>query len=178
MGHFHDQFKLSFCPVCGGSLRHELLKENEPARLKCPDCGFIFYQDPKVVACSVVEMPDGIVLLKRGINPQKGKWVIPGGYVERGEKVENAALRETEEECGLRCTIDRPLGVYSYTGSIPVVIVYVALPVSGELSACDETLEAAVFSLENIPWADLAFKSTEEALRDYLRTGKTGKMED
>lgn len=179
MGHFHDQFELNFCPVCGGRLRHELLKENEPPRLRCPDCGFILYQDPKVVACTVVEMPEGIVLLKRGINPRKGKWVIPGGYVERGEKVEHAALRETEEECGIRCEINGLLGIYSYTGIIPVVIVYAARPVSGKLSARDETIEAALFSRGNIPWDDLAFESTEKALRDYLGTGEvTGKTEE
>jgi len=99
-----------FCPVCGGRLESSKLKENEPTRLVCSDCHFIFYLDPKLVASSVVELDGRIVLLRRGIEPQKGKWVVPGGYVDRGEAVEAAALRETEEECGIRTRIKNLLG--------------------------------------------------------------------
>jgi len=83
-------------------LHSKALKPEEPDRLVCSTCDFIFYLDPKVVACSIVEMEGRIVLLKRAIDPQKGKWVLPGGYVDRGEEVKAAALRETEEECGLK----------------------------------------------------------------------------
>jgi ADP-ribose pyrophosphatase YjhB (NUDIX family) len=116
-------------------------------------------------------MMDGkIVLLKRGISPQKGKWVIPGGYVDRGEEVEAAAVRETREECGLEIRIERLLGVYSYPGYIPVMVVYVAQYVSGELIAGDETLETGLFSEDRIPWENLAFQSTVDALKDFYKT--------
>ena len=127
----HDHFMIQeepdfqFCPVCGGRLESAKLKENEPARLVCSDCDFIFYLDPKLVASSVVKLDGRIVLLRRGIQPQKGKWVVPGGYVDRGEAVEAAALRETEEECGIRTRIKNLLGIYSYPGRPVVVVVYV-----------------------------------------------------
>ncbi len=174
MTHHHEP-EFRFCPVCGGRLIHKELKAGEPLRLVCLDCHFVFYQDPKLVACAVVEMEEKVVLLKRAINPQKGKWVIPGGYVDRGEVVEHAATREVKEECGLEVKIERLLGLYSYQGRTAVVVVYLAHAVSGRLSARDETLEARLFSTEDIPWDELAFQSTRDALRDYcaMKSSKT-----
>jgi len=163
----HHEPEFSFCPVCGSRLDSSRLKENEPKRFVCPSCSFVFYLDPKVVACSVLELDGKVVLLKRGISPQKGKWVMPGGYVDRGEEVEAAAIRETEEECGLKTKIRRLLGVYSYHGHVPVVIVYLVEYISGHLVPGDETLEAKLFSERQIPWENLAFRSTVDALRDY-----------
>jgi 8-oxo-dGTP diphosphatase len=160
-----------FCPVCGGSLGHLTLKEQEPQRLVCSRCDFVFYLDPKVVACSIVEMGRRIVLLKRDIEPQKGKWVLPGGYVDRGEEVSAAAMRETEEECGLRTRIKRLLGVYSYPVRPAVVVVYVAEYLSGDLVAADESQEAGLYLKEDLPWEELAFQSTVDALKDYLKQG-------
>ena len=163
----HAQFH--FCPVCGAELRSSRLEENGPVRLVCSTCEFIFYLDPKVVACSIVELDGAIILLRRGINPQKGKWVIPGGYVDRGEEVMAAAIRETEEECGLKVEIKDLLGVYSYPDQTPVVIVYEAQYLSGDVAPGDEALEARLFTERQIPWQDLAFKNTEEALKDYYK---------
>lgn len=162
-----DQFK--FCPHCGGMLKSSILRDHEPARLVCSECAFIFYLDPKLVACSVVELGNRIVLLKRDINPQRGKWVLPGGYVDRGEEVEAAALRETEEECGIKTRIRDLMGVYSYTGRVGVVVVYVTEYVSGDLIVGDETQDVKLFSPEEIPWDDLAFPSTVDALKDYCK---------
>lgn len=145
------------------------LKDQEPERLTCSQCAYVFYLDPKVVACSIVEMDNRILLLKRAIDPQKGKWVMPGGYVDRGEEVTSAAIRETEEECGLKTRIKHLHGVYSYPGRMAVVVVYVAEYVSGELIAGDESEEAKLYRPEEIPWGDLAFRSTTNALRDYYR---------
>jgi 8-oxo-dGTP diphosphatase len=167
MGKSRHEPELRFCPACGGKLNSVELKKNEAPRLQCSACAFIFYLDPKVVACTILELDGKILLLKRGINPQKGKWVMPGGYVDRGEKVEAAATRETLEECGLEIRIDSLLGVYSYPGKLPVVIVYAAKYLSGELISGDETLEARFFSKAEIPWNDLAFQSTVDALKDY-----------
>ena len=114
----HEEVEFRYCPVCGGTLHSRTLKPEEPDRLVCSKCDFVFYLDPKVVACSIVEMDGRIVLLKRAIDPQKGKWVLPGGYVDRGEEVKAAALRETEEECGLKIRTKELLGLYSYPGRI------------------------------------------------------------
>ncbi|MEJ2723907.1 MAG: NUDIX hydrolase [Deltaproteobacteria bacterium] len=164
--HYED-LEFRFCPVCGGNLKSTILKDKEPARLVCTQCEFVFYLDPKLVACAIVEMDNRVVLLRRGIQPQKGRWVIPGGYVDRGETVEAAALRETREECGVKIRIKRLLGVYSYPGRLAAVVVYLADYVSGTLIADDESEEVRLYRPDEIPWADLAFQSTVDALRDY-----------
>src|SRR6185503_2654090 len=91
----------SFCPKCGGSLESRLLKTSEPSRLVCKQCHFVFFLDPKVAACTIIRQPGGIVLLQRAIEPGYGKWVFPGGYVDRGETVADAAVREAKEEVNL-----------------------------------------------------------------------------
>ena len=84
----------SFCPKCGGALESKVLKAFEPTRLVCSRCRFVFFLDPKVAAGALFKLDGSIVLLQRGIEPSYGKWVFPGGYVDRGETVEGAAIRE------------------------------------------------------------------------------------
>jgi len=157
-----------YCPPCGAPLTARVLKAGEPARLLCEACGFVFYLNPKVAACAIPSRDGEVVLLRRGIEPQIGKWVFPGGFVDRGETVQDAAVRETREEVNLAVEIDGLVGVYSYPGNEVVVVVYAARIVGGELRACDECLEVATFAPEAIPWADLAFESTREALAVYV----------
>jgi ADP-ribose pyrophosphatase YjhB (NUDIX family) len=157
-----------FCPRCGGRLQLKLLKISEPERLVCEECSFVLYLDPKVAACTITLIDMKIPLLKRGIEPSYGKWVFPGGYVDYGEKVEEAAIRETKEEVNLDVRLRDLVGVYSYHKS-PVIIVYSAEVIGGELRACDECLEVSLFSPGEIPWNELAFSSTRDALRDYVR---------
>ena len=163
----HHNYIFRFCPVCGAGLKSSRLKEHEPARLVCEGCDFIFYLDPKLVACAIVEVDSRIILLKRAIEPEKGKWVVPGGYVDRGEETKSAALRETKEECGIDIKIKNLHGVYSYPGWLEVVIVYLSEYLSGKLIAGDESTDMRLFSPEKIPWDDLAFRSTTDALKDY-----------
>ena len=93
---------------------------------------------------------------------------FPGGYVDRGEQVIVAAVREAREEAGLDVRVDRLLNVYSYPGGAPVIIVYVASIVGGTLTIDDESTEAKFFHPDGIPWDELAFSSTQEALREFL----------
>jgi len=158
----------SFCPKCGGALESRLLKTSEPARLVCQQCDFVFFLDPKVAACTVIHQPGGIVLLQRAIEPGYGRWVFPGGYVDRGETVADAAVREAKEEVNLEVQLVSLLGVYSYRHSPVIIVVYIADAVGGLLKAADEALDVRLFSPESIPWDELAFPSTQEALRQYV----------
>jgi 8-oxo-dGTP diphosphatase len=158
-----------FCPVCGSSLEARLLRAGEPERLVCTQCGFVFYLDPKVAVGTIIVDEQGqIVLVRRAIEPGYGKWVFPGGYVDRGEEVPVAGIREAREETGLEIRIERLVNVYSYTGRAPVIIVYSATIIGGCLGCDDESLEARFFSPDAIPWDELAFRSTEEGLREFL----------
>ena len=174
--HHHGGGRYRFCPRCGGGLTPRILKSNEPERLVCGKCSFIFYQDPKVVAGTICTLDGGVVLLRRGIEPAMGKWVFPGGYVDRGESATEAAARETLEESRLEVAPRSLLGVYSYPKSPNIIIVYVADVVGGTLAAGDESTEAGTFPLSRIPWEDLAFPSTVEALQDFGRLYGDGEM--
>ncbi len=167
--HPHDERPYSFCPLCGADLELRSVKPSEPDRLVCVQCGFIFYQDPKVaVATIILDGNDDIVLVRRAIQPGYGKWVCPGGFVDRGEEVMAAAIREAREEAGVDIRIDRLLNVYSYPGVAPVIIVYVATMTGGTLSCDDECLEVRLFAPDDIPWDELAFSSTTAALKEFL----------
>jgi len=165
----HDERPYSHCPLCGADLELRSLKPTEPDRLVCTRCGFIFYQDPKVAVGTIIRNGDDhLVLVRRAIEPGYGKWVFPGGFVDRGELVTTAAIREAREEAGLDIRLDHLLNVYSYPGRAPVIIVYVATMMGGELAVDDEGLEVKWFPPDTIPWDELAFQSTTDALREFL----------
>jgi 8-oxo-dGTP diphosphatase len=175
--HSHDlEPPYRFCPICGQPLEPRVLKASEPKRLVCSSaaCGFVFYLDPKIAVGTVIRMPDGrIVLVRRAIEPGYGKWVFPGGYVDRGEEITLAAIREAREEAGIEVAIDRLIDVYSYAGRTPIIVVYAATYLSGELVVDDEGLEAHAFAPADIPWDELAFRSTRDALRAYVMELRT-----
>jgi ADP-ribose pyrophosphatase YjhB (NUDIX family) len=168
----HDEaHPFRFCPRCGAPLERRLLKSTEPERLVCTSgtCGFVFYLDPKIAVGTIITTAsDRLVLCRRAIDPGYGKWVFPGGYVDRGETLTAAAVREAREECGLDIRVDGLVNIYSYAGRIPVIVVYAATAISGTLANDDESLETAEFPRDALPWTELAFRSTEEGLRDYL----------
>jgi len=153
--------------MCGGALEARSLKAGDPDRPVCVACGFVVYLDPKVAVGTIITKDSQLVLVRRAINPGYGLWVFPGGFVDRGEEVERAAIREAREESGLDVRLDRLVNIYSYPAS-PIIIVYAATALGGELCSDEECLEAKLFRAEEIPWDDLAFRSTREALREYL----------
>jgi 8-oxo-dGTP diphosphatase len=158
-----------FCPTCGGALEQRSLKASDPDRLVCAQCGFVFYLDPKVAVGTIIETPDSrLVLVRRAIEPGYGLWVFPGGYVDRGEELTAAAIREAREESGLDIRLDGLINIYSYSGNSPIIVVYAASILGGDLCGDEECLEARLFEADTIPWNELAFRSTTEALRDYL----------
>ena len=158
-----------FCPRCAGRFEERVVKEGDPDRLVCPSCSFIFYLGPKLVAGLIFEMSGGIVLIQRAIEPGYGKWTFPGGFVERGEVAEAAAERETREETGVQVEVTGIVGLYTYEGQIPAIAVFSGRAVGGEPEPLDETLAVESFSLDGLPWQEMAFPSTEHALKDYLR---------
>jgi 8-oxo-dGTP diphosphatase len=148
-----------------------VVKEGDPERLVCENCGFVFYLGPKLVAGALFELDGGIVLVQRDIEPGYGKWTFPGGFVERGERAESAAEREVFEETGLEVRVSGIVGLYSYEGQIPAIAVFAAMVTGGEAAPLDETMDVRTFPKDGLPWAELAFPSTEDALRDYLADG-------
>lgn len=170
MAHSHDP-GFRFCPRCGHALSSRCIKTGEPNRLCCSGCEFIFYLDPKLAAGVVTEYQGRVLLLRRAIEPAYGAWVFPGGFVDRGEHPEQAAVREAREEAGVEVRLGGLLGIYSHPPGSPVIlIVYRGTVTDGEPRALDESLEAGLFFPATLPWPELAFATTRLAMADYVRT--------
>jgi 8-oxo-dGTP diphosphatase len=156
-----------FCPLCATPLRRAPVPPDQREQAVCPACEFVFYLNPKVVAGTIPERDGRVLLTRRAINPGRGLWTFPGGFVDFGESVSDAAVRETLEETGLAVSLTALLNVYSYPGS-PVIIVYTARVTGGALTTCAENDRLEWMSPAEIPWEALAFDSTREALREWV----------
>lgn len=152
-----------YCPRCGREAEIEY-----PRSLHCPHCGYGTYFNPKPVASVIpVDAAGRIVLLRRGLDPGAGLWTFPGGFVELGEAVEDAAHREVFEELRIAIALEEVVGVYSRADDRVVLIVYGARAL-GEPETTAEAVEVRAFAFGDVPWAELAFWSTQLALRDFI----------
>jgi mutator protein MutT len=159
-----------YCQRCGRYLVERYVEAEHRARHQCEGCGFIHYLNPRVVTSVVVQRAGRVLLQRRAMEPGQGLWTFPGGFLEMGETPEAGALRETKEEVGLDVTLEALLGVYSRPHVGIVLIVYAATSQSGEAIVGDaESLEVRWFAVDEIPWSELAFETTEAALRDWIR---------
>lgn len=156
-----------FCSACGGGLRACRPADEVRERLVCERCSRTAYQNPTVVAGVILERDGTALLLRRARAPRAGTWVFPGGFVELGETVEEAALRETAEEVGVRARLGPLLGVYSRPGPGVVIVIYRGVIVAGEPRAAHEATEIDWFPPAFIPWSELAFNTTAAALHDW-----------
>ena len=160
---------LNFCSNCGASLRFGRIEGEDRDRLSCPDCGHIVYVNPRLVVTAFPITDEGrIVLLRRGIEPGRGQWAQPGGFLEVDETVNQAAIRETWEETRLLVEPGEVIGLYTRLEAAVVTIAFEARIVGGTATPTPEALEIRTFAPEEIPWSGLAFRTTMWALRDWL----------
>jgi mutator protein MutT len=155
-----------FCPRCGGEATVAF-----PRSLTCDACGYQALWSPEPVAAAIPRDEDGrIWLLRRAHHEGAGRWTFPGGYVELGETVEDAARRETREELEMDIELGELVGVYSRAEERVVLVVYAARAL-GVARETGEATEVRAFAPADLPWDELAFWSTSRALRDLLAAG-------
>ncbi len=143
-------------------------------RLVCPDCGYIAYENPKIVAGAVIAVDDKILLCRRAIEPRKGFWTLPAGFLELLETPQEGAEREAWEEARALIKIDALLAVYSVPRISQVQLIYRATLAEPGFSPGIESLEVALFAWDDIPWGEIAFTSVRWALNEYRsRIGQT-----
>lgn len=161
---------LNYCSRCGTTLQLGRLPGDERERLACPACGLVAYVNPRLVVTTLPVTEAGeILLIRRGIEPGRGRWAQPGGFLEVDETVTEAAIRETFEETGLVVEPGEIVGLYSRLEAAVVVVVFEARIVGGVPRLSAEATEIAAFAPEAIPWPEIAFKTTYWALRDWVR---------
>lgn len=156
--------------VCEPDFEEKIPPGDDRLRSVCAKCGFVDYQNPKIVVGSVAVRDDKILLCRRAIAPRRGFWTLPAGYMELGESVETGAMREAWEEARARLTLDRILAVYSIEHLSQVQIMFRAHLDNADIEAGPESLEVGLFAWTEIPWAELAFPTVNWALRHWYDT--------
>ena len=160
-----------FCSGCGSLL--EARQSAGILRPVCPGCGRVVFYDPKVAAVTIIEREGKVLMVRRAGDPGYGLWSVPGGYVDRGEVVEEAAAREVEEETGLLVKIEGLVGLFSEAGSPTIVAAFAGVETGGILQAGPEALEVAFFNLDSLP--PLAFPRDFQMLHRWRENrGKSG----
>jgi len=161
---------LNYCSRCGATLRLGSPPGEDRERLACEACGYVAYVNPRLVVTTLPVTDAGeVMLLRRGIEPGRGLWAQPGGFMEIDETVREGAIRETLEETGLVVEPGEIVGLYTRSEAAIVVVAFVARIVGGAPTATPEALEIRPFVPEAIPWREIAFRTTEWALRDWVR---------
>lgn len=160
----------AFCPQCGHATVKRVVEGRELD--VCPDCGHIQWRNPVVATMVIVETPGGIILGRRAIDPGRGLWCLPGGFVNDDEHPERAAERECEEEIATGVDLIGLMGIYHVTrgdGTGMIALAYRAvLSGDGAPQAGHEMLEVGVFAPDNLP--EVAFESHRKAIGDYMQS--------
>jgi len=161
----HTHYKSDYCKSCGSKTNYKDI--DGVLRSHCNNCDYIDFADPKVVAVAIVVNENNeLLLIKRNIEPAIGEWAFPSGYIDKGEAVEDAAIREAKEESNLDISLAKLVGVYSNTGNPVILIVYSASARSGKEKPGPETQDVRWFKLDKLP--ELPFPHDKQILLDWI----------
>lgn len=158
---------MKFCTQCGGPVSKKIPQDDNRERHVCNDCGFIHYHNPNAVVGTLPYCGDKVLLCKRGIEPRKGLWTLPAGFLELGETLQEGALRETKEETNSTVKIDDIYFMFDIPQIGQFYVLYKASIEENSYSPTTESLEVELFSYDEIPWDELAFPFVPIALEQF-----------
>ncbi len=162
-------------PPAGPDFRKATPEGDDRERDVCGHCGFIDYRNPKIVVGSVLSFEGKILLCRRAIDPRKGFWTLPAGYLEIGETIEDGARREAFEEARVRPVIDQVLAIYSVPRISQVQIMFRGALTAADYAPGPESLDVRLFDWADIPWPEIAFPTVYWALRHWKESlGREG----
>ena len=171
--------QIQYCRQCGSSVEHRVPDDGDTrSRAVCPACQTIHYENPLNVVGTIPVLFDGRVLLcKRNIEPQRGKWTLPAGFMELGETTSQGAARETDEEAGAQFEMGPLFSLMNVPRVGQVHLYYRATLLSDQFNPGCETMEARLFSEAEVPWDELAFRTVKETLKHYFADRQRGQFE-
>ena len=168
---------MNFCPNCAAPLERRIPDGDHLPRFVCPACGTIHYQNPKLVAGCVPEHEGRILLCRRAIEPRRGFWTIPAGFMENDETLQQAAARECLEEALARVEIGDPCAIVHVLHAHQVHVMFRARLSDPSYGVGVESLEVMLCAEQEVPWPDLAFQSVAFTLRRYFEDRAAGRSE-
>lgn len=168
--------EINFCPSCGSAVKLRCPDDDDRLRHICVTCGMIHYQNPKMIIGSIPEWEDKILLCRRAIEPRRGLWTLPGGFMENGETTTEAAIRETLEEANARIAIGDLYSMYSLPYIDQVHLLFRARLLDPDFSPGAESLEVKLFAEHEIPWDEIAFRPVKCSLEHYFEDRRNGRF--
>ena len=164
---------MNFCSNCGSENIDLKIPDGDTyKRFVCQNCGHIFYANPRIIVGCLPVFEDKILLCRRAIQPQKGLWNLPAGFLENGEKAEDGAARETFEESMAKVDIIKLHVVFSLPKVNQVYLHFLAQMHDSKFGPTRESLEVKLFDIKDIPWEEIAFHSSTFALEKYVESGR------
>ena len=167
---------MNYCTQCGAKVELRIPEGDTHLRHVCRQCGEIHYLNPKLVIGCIAEWNGNILLCRRAIEPRHGFWTLPAGFMENGESTIEAALRETREEACARVAIEALFALVNIPHISQVHLFYRGRLLDGDFGAGEESLETSLFSEDDVPWDDLAFRSVALSLRAYFDDRRNGQF--
>ena len=165
---------IKFCTACGSPTEPRIPEDDDHERAVCTNCGQIHYSNPTMVVGCVPEWKGQILLCKRNIEPQKGWWTLPAGFLENGESVQDGAARETLEETRSQVEVIGPYRLMNIVLVNQIYLMFRAKMQDNSFGPTKESTEVRLFSLDEIPWDELAFESIRRTLLDFVEDRKSG----
>ncbi|MCP3876635.1 MAG: NUDIX hydrolase [Desulfobacteraceae bacterium] len=165
---------IKFCTSCGSLTEKKIPPDDDHARSVCKKCGQVHYTNPKMVVGCIPELEGKILLCKRNIEPQKGKWTLPAGYLENGESVQEGAARETLEETNATVQIIEPYRLFNIVFVDQIYFMFRSTLTSKTFGPTSESIEVRLFDEKEIPWEEIAFESIKQTLLHYFEDRKNG----
>ncbi|PIE60917.1 MAG: NUDIX hydrolase [Desulfobacterales bacterium] len=165
---------INFCSQCGSSMIKKIPRDDDHLRDVCSKCSHVHYENPKVVVGTIPIFEDKILLCRRNIEPRKGKWTLPAGYLENGESVQDGAVRETLEETLARVEIIAPYRMFNIVFVEQIYMMFRAKLLSDDYGPTPESTDVRLFCEEDIPWDEIAFDVIRRTLEDFFRDRADG----
>jgi len=166
--------RIKHCRVCGTPVNYRIPADDNRERAVCPACGEIHYENPINVVGTVPVWGDQVLLCRRNIEPRHGYWTLPAGFLELAESTSEGALRETVEEAGANVEMQGLFTVLNVVRAGQVHLFYRARMLDTTLAPGPETIEARLFTEEQVPWEDLAFRTVRQTLEHFFADRRSG----
>jgi len=171
-----ERARIKHCRACGTPVAYRVPADDNRERAVCPACATVHYENPLNVVGTVPVWGEQVLLCQRAIEPRRGFWTLPAGFLELGETTAQGALRETDEEAGAKIELGALFSVLNVVRVGQVHLFYLAVMTSPDLAPGSESLQARLFREDEIPWDEIAFRTVRETLRLFFDDRRRGQF--